>query len=380
MPPRALRRTVRVRFTALYSGLFLGSGALLLALAYGFTAGTQRSVSRQVPGTGGSTGTAEQLRRLQAELADAHASQTRQLLLGCLLALAVMAALSVLLGTGMARRVLRPLREITAATRRISAANLDQRLAVPGPDDEVKDLADTIDGLLARLEASFAAQRRFVADASHELRTPLTTMRAALDVAAAKPAPAPQTVALAGRLRTELDRVDGLLSGLLVLARAEHGALRDRVPVPLDGLVADALADRADQIAVRRLAVTLDGAGDPVGYGDRTLLARLVANLVDNAVVHNAPGGWIRITTGVTQDEAWLTVATGGPVLDPARLTELTRPFRRLAADRTRSDTGSGLGLSIVAAIAAAHHGNLALTAPATGGLTATVRLPRVAV
>ncbi|GIL26320.1 sensor histidine kinase [Actinocatenispora comari] len=374
MARRALRRTVRVRFTALYTGLFLGSGALLLALAYAFATGSRRSVSQQVPGTGG---TSDQLRQVQAELADAHATQTRQLLLGCLLAFAVMAVLSVLLGTGMARRVLRPLREITAATQAISAANLDRRLAVPGPHDEVKDLADTIDGLLARLEASFAAQRRFVADASHELRTPLTTMRASLDVAVAKPDPAPQTVALAGRLRTELDRVDGLLSGLLVLARAEHGALRERTAVPLAGLVADALADRADQIAVRRLTVTLDGTDDAVGSGDRTLLARLVANLVDNAVVHNAAGGWIRISTAATGAEARLTIATGGAVLDAAQLAELTRPFRRLAADRTGSDTGSGLGLSIVAAIAAAHHGSLDLAAPATGGLTATVRLPR---
>jgi signal transduction histidine kinase len=377
MARRALRRTVRVRFTALYTGLFLGSGALLLALAYAFAAGTRRSVSAQVPGTGDTGGTAAQLRQLQAELADAHASQARQLLFGCLLALAVMAIVSVLLGTGMARRVLRPLREITAATRAISAANLDRRLALPGPADEVTDLADTIDGLLARLEASFAAQRRFVADASHELRTPLTTMRASLDVAVAKPDPAPQTLALAGRLRTELDRIDGLLSGLLVLARAEHGALGDRTGVPLAGLVADALAERADQIAARRLTVTLDGAEDAVADGNRTLLARLVANLVDNAVVHNPPDGWIRISSTVTDDAARLTVATGGPVLDGARLAELTRPFRRLATDRTGSDRGSGLGLAIVASIAAAHHGDLALTAPADGGLTATVRLPR---
>ncbi|BCJ29774.1 sensor histidine kinase [Actinocatenispora sera] len=378
MARRALRRTVRVRFTALYTGLFLGSGALLLALAYGFGTQTHRAVSQRVPGTD-STAATEQVRQLQAQLAEAHTSQTRQLLLGCLIAFAVLAVLSVPLGTGMARRVLRPLREITAATQAISAANLDRRLAVPGPDDEVKELADTIDGLLARLEASFAAQRRFVADASHELRTPLTTMRASLDVAVAKPDPAPQTVALAGRIRTELDRVDGLLSGLLALARAEHGALRERTAVPLAALVADTLADRADQIAVRRLTVTLDGTDDAVGAGDRTLLARLVANLVDNAVVHNAPDGWIRITTAATDGEARLTVATGGPVLDAAQLGELTRPFRRLAADRTGSDTGSGLGLSIVAAIAAAHHGRLDLDAPATGGLTATVRLPRSA-
>ena len=147
-------------------------------------------------------------------------------MVGSVVALAIMAVVSVVLGWFAAHRVLRPLRRMTAATRRISADNLHERLAVPGPADEVKDLADTIDGLLERLEGAFAAQRRFVANASHELRTPLATMRASLDVAKAKPEPAPpQTTALAARLRTELDQVDRLLEGLLVLARAQHGDL-----------------------------------------------------------------------------------------------------------------------------------------------------------
>jgi DNA-binding response OmpR family regulator/HAMP domain-containing protein len=162
----------------------------------------------------------------QAAAAQAHQAVSHQFLLGSVFALGVMTLVSVLVGWVAAGRVLRPLRVMTAATRRISAESLHERLAMPGPGDELKDLADTIDGLLARLESAFAAQRRFVANASHELRTPLATMRASVDVAVAKPGPVPAaTLALAGRLRTELDRVDGLLDGLLMLARAQHGAL-----------------------------------------------------------------------------------------------------------------------------------------------------------
>jgi signal transduction histidine kinase len=383
---------VRLRFTALYAGLFLLSGAGLLALTFLLSQGGTRVAPGQSTGgqpgqsTGGPPGTAGQIRQLQEQLAQVHAIQTRQLLVGSLLALVVMTVVSVLLGHAVAWRVLRPLRLITAATRRISAASLHRRLAVPGPADEVKDLADTIDGLLARLEASFAAQRRFVADASHELRTPLATMRASLDVAVAKPAPEPQALALAGRLRTELDRVDGLLEGLLVLARAEHGALGERTPVPLDDLVSEALTAQREAIRAKALTVDLDAAGNggaqpgaaPV-WGNRTLLARLVGNLVDNAIVHNDPDGWIRITAGGPGPEVSLVVETGGAVLDPAHVARLAEPFRRVAADRTGSDSGSGLGLSIVAAVAAAHGGRLDLHARPAGGLHATVTLPAAA-
>ena len=183
--------------------------------------------------------------------------------------------------------MLRPLRTITAATRRISADNLHERLAVTGPADEVKDLADTIDELLERLEASFAAQRRFVANASHELRTPLATMRASLDVAVAKPEPVPaQTVALADRLRTELDQVDRLLEGFLVLARAQHGALADRAPVSLGRVVSAALDARAADIAAKSLTVDDGRPPTPRGRGAAaTLLARMVDNVIDNAVI-----------------------------------------------------------------------------------------------
>ncbi|MFJ7154427.1 sensor histidine kinase [Streptomyces sp. NPDC101118] len=375
--------TVRRRFTILYAAGFLGSGAVLLALTY-LMAGTRvTSVAPGQPRDGGTAPPAaeQRLQDLQRQLAELPAQQNHRLLVGSLIALLVMAGVSLVVGRVLARRVLRPLRLITAATRRISADNLHERLAVDGPVDEVKELADTVDGLLERLEASFAAQRRFVGNASHELRTPLATMRASLDVAVAKPEPAAQTVVLAGRLRTELDRVDHLLDGFLVLARAQHGALPDRAVVPLGDLVAEALDARAAGIAAKALTVEGGGAGLPPVWvrGSAALLSRLVENVVDNAVVHNREGGWIRVATGREDGEARLVVETGGRVLDQGQVDRLGRPFERLGTDRTGSEEGSGLGLSVVAAIVAAHGGRLALLARPEGGLRVTVALPGAA-
>jgi signal transduction histidine kinase len=288
---------------------------------------------------------------------------------------------SVLLGWFTAHRVLRPLRQLTAATRRISADNLHERLAVPGPLDEVKDLADTIDELLERLEGAFAAQRRFVANASHELRTPLATMRASLDVAEAKPEPAPpQTTALASRLRAELDLLDRLLEGLLVLARAQHGDLPGYTALSLDAVADAALAAQAQTVAAQNLTVRHDA--DPVGAwvrGNQTLVCRMIGNVIDNAVIHNAPGGWIAVRALTRPDGACLVVETGGDVLDHRQVQQLAQPFRRLGADRTGSGDGAGLGLSIVAAIAEAHGGSLDLHARDQGGLRVTITLPLAA-
>ena len=274
-----------------------------------------------------------------------------------------MTVISVALGWLIAGRALRPVREMTAAAQRISEDSLDERLALHGPKDELRQLGDTIDGLLERLEAAFSAQRRFVANASHELRTPLTTMRAALDVALAKPEPAPpQTVALAGRVRTELDRVDRLLEAFLVLARAQHRSMPGQAVLPLDYIVGSALADQA--AAIRAMGLTVQDASFQGGAwvaGSQALLTRMVENVIDNAVCHNTPGGWIAITTGAGDGRARLVIENGGPVLDPEQVAELSQPFRRLEADRIGTDQGSGLGLSIVAAIAEAHGGTLDL-------------------
>jgi signal transduction histidine kinase len=365
------RRSVRARLTVLYSALFLLSGAVLLAI----TGGVGASVSHASSAAAGSP------QQAQPEAAHIHAAVSHSLLVGSAVALGVMTVVSLVLGWVVAGRVLRPLRQMTAATQRISEDNLHERLAMPGPADELTDLADTIDGLLERLEGAFAAQRRFVANASHELRTPLTTMRACVDVAVAKPEPVPApTVALAGRLRTELDRVDRLLDGFLVLARAQHGDLPGQATLSLEYVVSAALAARAEAIAARHLVVhhTTDPDGTWV-QGSQALLARMVDNVIDNAITHNTDGGWIVATTGADGRQACLMVETGGDVLDPELAGQLAQPFRRLRADRTGSDDGAGLGLSIVAAIASAHRGALDLQARPEGGLRVVITLPLAA-
>jgi signal transduction histidine kinase len=380
--------TVRLRFTALYGVVFFLSGAGLLGIVYLLTsASSTDSVAapnqpgQRPPSSAFALAHAQaRIAQLEDQLGQAHAIQSRQLLMGSLIALGVMALVSVVLGRLVTGRVLRPLRTMTAATRRISADNLHERLAVPGPADEVKDLADTIDELLGRLQGAFAAQRRFVANASHELRTPLATMRASVDVAVAKPAPVPaQTLSLANRLHTELDQIDRLLDGLLLLARAQHGAteLPDRATLSLGVVVAEALAARADDITAMSLTVYDDiGREGTRVRGGRTLLRRMVDNVIDNSIRHNHEGGWIRVTTTAGGGAARLIVETGGQVLDQQQVAQLAQPFRRLGADRTSSGGGAGLGLSIVSAIAATHGGALDLHARPEGGLRVEISLP----
>jgi signal transduction histidine kinase len=360
------RRSVRMRLTILYFALFVASAVVLLGITNG-VGSTSSSAVAPLPGQ-------------QPPPPSTHKETIpHQYLLGSAIALGVMAVVSLAVGWIAAGRILRPLRVITTATRRISADSLHERLAISGPDDELKDLADTIDELLERLDGAFTAQRRFVANASHELRTPLATIRALVDVAAAKPAPLPDsTVALTGSVRSELDKVDGLLDGLLALARAQHAApaLPDRAALSLDDLVAGAVAARAERIVARRLSLRHDrGPAAAALHGSRPLLARMVENLLDNAIEHNVEDGWIRVATQADGSGARLTVANGGERLDPHEVAGLAQPFRRLGAERTGS--GTGLGLSIVAAVATAHGGSLAMRALPEGGLEVAVTLPR---
>ncbi|MGW1987313.1 sensor histidine kinase [Streptomyces collinus] len=379
------RGTARTRFTALYVTLFLLSGTALLTIAAVVASGGSRSSRTAPDGTTDQPAVAAQaqgrIAELEQQLAQTHDTQSRQILIGSAIALAVMAVISVGLGWFVAGRVLRPLRLMTAATRRITADSLHERLAVNGPGDEVKDLADTIDDLLGRLESSFDAQRRFVANASHELRTPLTTMRASLDVALAKPGPVPETTAtLAARMRAELDQVNRLLESFLVLARAQHGEFTDSVRLTLGRLALSALTARAKDIAANGLTVRDNRMDDSARVrGSRTLLRRLVDNVIDNAIAHNDPGGWISVAVRTEGEDAGtvsLVVESSGPVLDQRRVADLAQPFRRLGADRTGTGRGSGLGLSIVAAITQAHHGTLDLSARPDGGLRVTITLP----
>jgi signal transduction histidine kinase len=379
-------RTVRLRLAATYGVLFFVCGALLLALASGVTISRTSAAAAPVnasPTPGSALAQANaRIRELQDQLSamsgQVHSDVSRQLVIGSVIALAIMTVVSVALGWMMAARALRPVQQMTAAAQRISEDNLNERLAVPGPADELKELGDTIDGLLERLEGAFNAQRRFVANASHELRTPLTTMRATLDVALAKPEPVPaQTTALAARLRAELDRIDGLLEAFLILARAQHRDLPARSVLPLDYVVGAALADQAAAISAMNLTVQdASGLGGAWVAGSQALLCRMVENVIDNAVCHNQAGGWIRVTTEADGRRARLVVENGGQVLDQREVTELSQPFRRLGADRIGSDQGAGLGLSIVAAIAEAHGGALDLRARTEGGLRVSVDLP----
>jgi signal transduction histidine kinase len=386
------RGTVRLRMTVLYGGLFVLSGAALLAIASGLVVGSSSQSVRTAPGQafppGGQRPSAQaalaraqqQIQILQSDLANqkaSNASISHELLIASLIALGIMVAVSVLVGWIFAGRSLRPLRLITATARRISEDNLNERLGFSGPQDELKDLADTFDGLLERLEAAFAAQRRFVANASHELRTPLATMRASLDVAMAKPGPLPpQTVVLHRRPRADLDRTEELLEGLLVLARSQHGVLPNRDIVAVDELVADAVHARSAEIDAAGLRIRLVGAARLPVAGSGVMLRRMVDNVVDNALVHNDPQGWIAVATWAGQDTCRIVVENGGPVLDQDQVSQLAQPFRRLGADRVGSDRGSGLGLSIVAAIAAAHGGSVGLRARQEGGMQVVITLP----
>jgi signal transduction histidine kinase len=389
LPP--VMRTLRWRLTALYGVLFLISGAVLLVISGGYVI-NRASVSAVAHGShSGSAPTsttarlanaAATIRQLQHELATqaggAPSSLRSDLLVASAISLGFMTIGSVIMGWLLAGRALRPVRRMTAATRQISAHNLNERLAVSGPEDELKELGDTIDELLQRLETAFAAQRRFVANASHELRTPLTTMRASLDVAVGKPGGAPpQAIVLASRLRTELDRIDALLEAFLVLARAQHRNLPGYSVLPLDYIVGAALARQSEAIAARNLTVRNDaGPGGAWVKGSQALVSRMVENLIDNAAGHNVDGGWIHVRAQTEAGRARLTVENGGDVLDQAEVDELSQPFRRLGADRIGTDRGSGLGLSIVAAIAEAHGGRLELQARRGGGLRACVDLP----
>jgi signal transduction histidine kinase len=380
------RRTVRLRLTAVYGVLFLASGAGLLTITNVLARGWPwpRYYFSPALAPAGSHGRIARVTyrpsqaQWLAQVAAEHAAGLSQLLAESAVALGIMAVVSVMLGWLMAGRVLRPLREMTATARAISAEDLSRRLAVPGPGDELKDLGDTIDELLARLETAFGAQRRFAASASHELRTPLAMMRTSLDVATGKPGPVPAEVTvLADKLREGLDRADLLVENLLLLARAQHHTIDDQQTIPLGPLVAAAVDARAGLISSMGLDVRHTGSdASVVVAGNPVLLAQMTANLIDNAIRHNYPGGWVCAQVARVGPVIRLAVENGGPVLDPGKVATLAQPFRRLGDDRTDAGGGTGLGLSITEAIAAAHGGTLRLHARPEGGLAAVIDLP----
>jgi signal transduction histidine kinase len=369
--------TVRLRLTILYGVVFLCSGAVLLTISYLLVRNNLRahhSLRQELQRMG--LHPAPRLPREEAKVARAVQQQIlgdalHRLLIEYVAALVVMTGLSVATGWLLAGRALAPLREITATARRVSGQNLGERIALKAPNDELKELADTFDGMLARLDGAFAGQRHFVANASHELRTPLAIMRTEVDVALADPdAGTGELRAMGEAIRETVDRCEHLIASLLLLARSEGPAGRGE-PVDISALAGDCITDLRARAREARIVISSElvpawTAGDP------RLLERMIANLLDNGIHHNEPGGWMSVTT--TPADGWvvLTVVNGGARIDPSDVQALTEPFRRL----DRSVAGFGLGLSIVASVAVAHGGTVKLTAPQNGGLQVRVRLP----
>jgi signal transduction histidine kinase len=385
---RLPRRTARLRLTALYGGaVFLACGATVLAvtyLVYGVLGNATSPVlhplhSQRVSKQGKGASTIA----VQPAAATIHMTglgqlslDRQQLLIASAIALAVIAVAAAAIGWLIAGRVLRPLRTITAAARRISASSLHERLALHGPDDELKELADTLDGLFTRLEASFAAQRRFAASASHELRTPLTRERTLLQVTRADPAATTDTwQAVSRELLTSNAEQERLIEALLTLASTEAGT-GEPESLDLAAITGEALA--AAHPAISRLSLHVHAAIQPAALdGDPLLVQQLVTNLIDNAVRHNIiPGGDIQITTKTSHAGAVLSVASSGQIIPAAEVDRLFQPFQRLGPRPARRDGGHGLGLSIVRAIATAHAATITAHPRPGGGLAIDVTFP----
>jgi signal transduction histidine kinase len=388
--PRAWRvlgaptRTIRLRLTALYTSVYLVSGAILLTIGYLLVRSNlhgRHSLRAALvrhglhPMTGGSLGfppgspEAKVARVVEQQIVN---GALHRLLVEYVVALVAMTAISVFTGWLLAGRALAPLREITATARRVSGENLGERIALTGPADELRELADTFDGMLGRLDAAFASQRHFVANASHELRTPLAIMRTEVDVALADPdASVDELRAMGEAILETVDRCERLIGSLLVLARSQATTGHEE-RVDVAALVGDIVTDMRAQASEAQIQVrtTLQPAYVDADPG---LLERLIANLIDNGIHHNVPGGSLAISTEVDEGRVRLVVANGGSRVDPADVQELTQPFRRL----TRTRSGFGLGLSIVRSVAEAHGGAVSLGAPVTGGLVVMVDLPR---
>jgi signal transduction histidine kinase len=370
-----MRLTVRGRLTLVYGGLFLAFGMVMLGVTYVL-------VSQQVPGKAvvrGATGIT-----LDSGVAGPQPApevffqqvvrNTREDALSALLtqggiALLVVGAVAIALGWLVAGRMLQPLHRITETARRIAEApaadrGLHERIALTGPDDEIKQLADTFDLMLTRLDRSFDGQRRFIANASHELRTPLTLNRTLLEVALKQESASAEVRQLGTTLLAINDRHGRLIDGLLMLARSER-ELTERSYVDL--------ADIASHVSTDDIKAEL---GEAATVGDPVLLERLVQNLVENGVRHNLPdGGWVRVVTYARNGLATLEVSNTGPIVPRYEVETLFEPFRRLGNDRL-AGPGVGLGLSIVRAVARAHGGEVHAVPRDEGGLVVTVALP----
>ncbi|MGF7239445.1 MAG: sensor histidine kinase [Frankia sp.] len=368
--------SLRLRLTVLYGGLFLLAGLLLLGLTYllfNRRLSGRIGVFISLPRTGGpvplpALPSAEYIER-QSQLL--HEAAATSLLTQGAIALGAVAVLAAGVGWVVAGRVLAPLRQVTDTARRIAAAadpGVHERIALRGPDDEVKNLAEAFDVMVERLDRSFDGQRRFVANASHELRTPLTLNRSLVEVAMHRKTASEDVRELGAKLLQINSRHEKLISGLLLLARSQS-ALTERFPVDLAAVVAHVLGQTPES------GITLhEQTGEAVTVGDALLLERLVHNLVENGIRHNVEGGWVRVTTRTGETGVGLEVSNSGPQIPAEEVPALFEPFHR----RTRAAAeGAGLGLSIVRSISHAHDGEVAARARSGGGLVVVVSLPR---
>jgi signal transduction histidine kinase len=374
---RFFRPTLRMRMALLYGGLVVLVGGSLLIICVILV---DRAIS-QLPGydtnrvlTDPATGN-----NVHLDVTEAQSHATSYLLRSGLVFFAIIVVIGTLGGYLIARQSLRPIAKLTATARALSTETLDQRINLSGPDDELLELANTFDEMLARLDAAFDSQRLFVANASHELRTPLSVIRTELEVTLSDPdADRAELRRMGGVVASATERAQRLVTSLLTLARLQAvggGELEVKEPVDLAWLVPDALHAVEAEAEEKRVRVETE-VESATTIGDPRLLERLIGNLVENAIRHNVPGGWLRVTTGQTNEKAWLHVANGGTVIPGGDVSPLFEPFRRGGRMRTAT-RGAGLGLAIVRLIVAAHGGELQAAAPPFGGLTVRVELPR---
>ncbi|WP_328768135.1 sensor histidine kinase [Streptomyces sp. NBC_00286] len=389
-----LRPTIRIRLTLLYGGMFLIAGIMLLSIIYllaaqalntgsdplfkitGVTGGTNiRVASENCP----AVNSKQTLDEFNAAIATCIDVQRRtaldNLLSRSLLALLGLAVIAFAFGYAMAGRVLAPLGRITRTARAVAGSDLSRRIELDGPDDELKELADTFDDMLARLQRAFTAQQRFVGNASHELRTPLAINRTLLEVHLSDPGAPVELQQLGKTLLATNERSEQLVEGLLLLARSDNQII-ERKAVDLAEVASQAI----DQVRAEAdtNGVEIRGERAPVVVqGNGVLLERIALNLVQNAVRYNVPkDGWVEVTTEAQHGQAVFVVSNTGPVVPAYEIDNLFEPFRRLRTERTGSDKGVGLGLSIARSVARAHGGHISAEPREGGGLVMRVTLP----
>ncbi|MFB7916175.1 sensor histidine kinase [Streptomyces sp. NPDC056061] len=386
-PPYWLRPTIRIRLTLLYGGMFLIAGILLLSIIYMLAAqalhvGSELpfkivsgQLTSEVCNFSGVT-TSDAVNAAMNSCVNHQRQQALDTLLNrSLLALVGLSVIAFAFGYAMAGRVLSPLGRITRTARRVAGTDLSRRIELDGPDDELKELADTFDDMLDRLERAFTAQQRFVGNASHELRTPLAINRTLLEVHLSDPQAPPELKQLGKTLLATNERSEQLVEGLLLLARSDNQIV-ERKPVDLAEVASRAI-DQTRAEAEERGVEIRGERSSAVIQGNGVLLERIALNLVQNAVRYNVPeGGWVEVATELRSGHAELVVSNTGPVVPAYEIDNLFEPFKRLRTERTGSDKGVGLGLSIARSVARAHGGRIVAEPREGGGLVMRVSLP----